>query len=269
MAVKFDDIAKTATEVLNDDYAKGYTFKTKQKTSFDGAVVTTAVDIDNTVSAKMTWKLPAPLGYSKICIDKLEMDKGGKYKMECSSDKLCSADGVKLECKSDLVGSHKVGIIYTGMKDCRVNVEAPATDPLAFTADASYKAGNITCATKFTMDKITTPDIAARYTSGPLFAALCVNKGLTAFNSHLFYKVSPELKCALKYEAKLDKVANGSLTAGCAYALPNGWVKAKVADDMSLCLALKHSLSKGFDVLASTTYNQKGDMSCGFSLNVE
>ncbi|CAE8585120.1 unnamed protein product, partial [Polarella glacialis] len=37
--------------------------------------------------ARLTWKLPAPLGFSAVCVDKLEMDKAGKFKLEASTDK--------------------------------------------------------------------------------------------------------------------------------------------------------------------------------------
>ncbi|OLP99588.1 hypothetical protein AK812_SmicGene17848 [Symbiodinium microadriaticum] len=98
--------------VLNDDYqTKGYQFKAKQKTEFQGAVVTSAVDLfppkepperkdaaslsrrrhlespespdpevcqETSVMtpAKLTWRLPQPFGVKAVCIDKLELDRG-------------------------------------------------------------------------------------------------------------------------------------------------------------------------------------------------
>merc|ERR1711972_457235 len=88
--VKFDDIPKVANEVLNDDYqVSGYVFKAKQKTSWGGSVLSTQVDLFQekcATPAKLAWKLPAPFGRTAFCVDKFEMDKGGKFKLEASSD---------------------------------------------------------------------------------------------------------------------------------------------------------------------------------------
>merc|ERR1712083_661975 len=95
----------------------------KQKTNLDGAVVTTAVDLfgkDCATPAKLTWKFPKPFGLSGICVDKLEMDKGGKFKFEAVVDKdMHSVKDLKLEIKSDLVDLTKAtgGFTFTGIAD--------------------------------------------------------------------------------------------------------------------------------------------------------
>merc|ERR1712194_992307 len=63
MPCKFDDISKVAAEVLNDDYqTKGQVFKTKQKTSYGGAVLSTQVDFfgDKGVASLTTSRRPLP-----------------------------------------------------------------------------------------------------------------------------------------------------------------------------------------------------------------
>lgn len=63
MPVKYNDLAKGATAVLDDDYkTSGYEFKAKQGTSWKSAVVTTAVDVlpkdgKSATPAKVTWKM--------------------------------------------------------------------------------------------------------------------------------------------------------------------------------------------------------------------
>merc|ERR1719469_1854129 len=110
--VKFDDLAKATNEVLNDDYQlNGHQFQAKQKTSFEGAVVTTAVDLfakDCATPAKLTWKFPKPFGLAGVSIDKLEMDKAGKFKFEAAFDQAAhTVPDLKLEFKSDLVDVSK------------------------------------------------------------------------------------------------------------------------------------------------------------------
>ena len=75
-----DDSPKVARIVLKDDYQTfGDQLKTEQKTSWNGAVVSSAVDIfeEKGTGAKITWKLPAPLGLKGLNNDKFEIDKKG------------------------------------------------------------------------------------------------------------------------------------------------------------------------------------------------
>merc|ERR1712217_746023 len=117
-------------EVLNDDYqVSGHQLKAKQKTNLDGAVVTTAVDLfakDCATPAKLTWKFPKPFGLAGVSVDKLEMDKAGKFKFEAVVDKAAhTVQDLKLELKSDLVDMAKAsgGFTYTGVKNTQVKFE--------------------------------------------------------------------------------------------------------------------------------------------------
>ncbi|CAE7252314.1 unnamed protein product [Symbiodinium sp. CCMP2456] len=119
---------QTSNEVLNDDYQQGYLFKAKQKTSWHGSVVTTAVDIlpgDKApmTPAKITWRLPTPLGCPFVVIDKLEMDKKGGIKLEGSTEK--ALKGLRIELKPELsdVMKTKTGLIYSGLKDARLGLD--------------------------------------------------------------------------------------------------------------------------------------------------
>ena len=65
---KFDDISKTASSVLGDDFqCSGYQFKTKQKTNVGGGSAELAVDIlqkgEVQTPAKLTFKFPKPFSH--------------------------------------------------------------------------------------------------------------------------------------------------------------------------------------------------------------
>lgn len=277
MPVKFDDISKTANEVLSDDYqTKGTCFKAKQKTSFDGAVVTTTVDVVGDkicTPSKMTWKLPTPFGCPAFAIDKLEMDKSGGYKLECSSDKV-GIPKLKVEGKSDLVNfaKSKVGATYTGVKDAQFKFEATACNPEDCVAEATYQTGDITLGTKFELKKLvemSPPDLGMRYASGPLFASLYAKKGLSVFTAHGFYKATPELKCAATFEQNTQK-GNSNFSLGIGYAMQKGTlIKAKVQDGEYVHCTVKHDISKGFTALAGLTCSMSGVKNYGFQLSIE
>jgi len=273
--VKFDDISKTSNEVLSDDYqTSGFQLKTKQKTSFDGAVITSAVDLcpakDSCATpAKLTWKLPKPLGFSYFAIDKLEMDKAGKYKLEASTDKVYS--GLKVECKSDLADLSKIvaGCTYTGLKDTQIKLETKATNPQDFTCEVTRTVGIATCGIKCGMASITAPDVGARFLSGPFFGSIYAKEKFSAYTAHCYYKVSKDLKCAATFDYGGKK--SGNFSVGIGYDVMKGTsIKAKVQQDQSLHCSVKHAVAKGFSMIAGGKYDtKKGDYTYGLQLSIE
>ncbi|CAE8606117.1 unnamed protein product [Polarella glacialis] len=273
--VKFDDIHKTVNEVLSDDYqTSGFVFKTKQKTSWDGAVLSSQVDLfpakeSCMTPAKLTWKLPAPLGFSAICIDKLEMDKAGKFKLEASTDKIHPE--LKLECKSDLADISKItaGLTYTGVKDTQLKFETKATNPQDFVCEVMRTQGLATFGLKLTPATLTSPEVGARITSGPFFASLSAKEAFGAFSAHGLYKVSPELKCAATYN--MGGKQDGQGAVGVVYQCNKSTsIKAKVQQDQSLSCTVKSAISPGFTLLGGGKYDsKKGDFTYGLQLSVE
>jgi len=275
MPVKFDDIPKTATEVLNDDYTvSGYAFKAKQKTNYDGAVITTSVDLFGKdavqTPAKLSWRFPKPLGIVGFAIDKLEMDKGGKFKMEASADKdLHKIPNLKIEAKSDLADPAKIvaGLTYTGIKDAQVKIETKPASAKDVIAEATYLCCTpATIGLKYSGGSC---DLGCRYAKGPFFAAALAGANMSVFTGHLFYKLNDKMKvaCSGVYGGK----ASGTVTLGCSYDISaTTKAKAKVSKDGVVCCTLKHDLAKGCTAMAGGKYNTtKGDFSYGFSLSIE
>jgi len=269
--VKFDDIPKVANEVLSDDYqVSGHVFKAKQKTSWGGAVLSTQVDLfgkECATPAKLAWKLPVPFGCTHFCVDKLEMDKGGKFKLEASAGKLYP--GLKVDCKSDLADVNKVSVghTYTGLKDTQLKLEHKLTNPQEFTGEVTYSTGIATCGMKFTSAVLSggIPDFGVRLLSGPYFCSVLAKEKFGAFTAHGFYKATPDVKCAASYQ--YGGKSNGNFTLGVSY---KGLYKVKVAQDQSICCSVKHSAAKGFTVLSGLKYDiKKGGYSYGVQLSIE
>eukprot|EP00418_Pyrodinium_bahamense_P013195 CAMPEP_0179125858 /NCGR_PEP_ID=MMETSP0796-20121207/59550_1 /TAXON_ID=73915 /ORGANISM="Pyrodinium bahamense, Strain pbaha01" /LENGTH=278 /DNA_ID=CAMNT_0020824589 /DNA_START=56 /DNA_END=892 /DNA_ORIENTATION=+ len=275
--VKFDDLPKAATEVLNDDYqTAGYQMKAKQKTSWDSATATTTVDLWGKdpvqTPAKLSWKFPKPLGIAGLCVDKLEMDKAGKFKLEASADKaLHSVADLKLEVKSDLESMSKAaaGFTFTGLKDTQVKFE---TKPLAaqeFTLEVTRAFPSATLGLKCGLANMTKPDVGARFQSGPLTCALLAREKLSVFSAFACLKARDDLKLACCYEHGGKK--SGSFGLGLAYSVAKGTLlKAKVAQDRSVSVGLKQEVSKGFTVLTGLKYETlSGKNTFGVQLSIE
>lgn len=273
--VKFDDLSKTANEVLADDYqTSGFQFKAKQKTSWDGAVLTSTVDLfppkDSTATpAKLSWKLPKPLGCTAVSVDKLELDKAGKLKLEASSTN--SFGGVKLEAKSDLSVSGTVaGFTYTGLPETQVKLETKLVNPQDFALEVTRTVcPPATVGIKFGNKNLIRPDVGVRVTKGAFFASLLAKEQLSAFTAHGYHKACCGVRTAASYQ--YGGKGNGQFSLGLAWDVVKGTqVKAKVQQDNSVSLSVKHELSKGFTVLAGGKYDAKGgNHTYGFQLSIE
>jgi len=277
--VKFDDLSKVANDIISEDYqVNGHVLKAKQKTSWGGSVLSTQVDFSGdgcATPAKLTWKLPVPFGCKHFCVDKLEMDKGGKFKLEASADKLYK--GLKVECKSDLLDVNKVtlGHTYTGIDNTQLKLEHKLTKPQDFTGEVTHSAGIATCGLKFSSAILSggIPDFGLRLHSGDFFCSLLAKEKFGAFTAHGLYQANKDTKCALTYQH--GGKASGNFALGVSYnGIVNGpfqgQYKVKVAQDQSICCSVKQSWAKGFTVITGLKYNaKKGDTSVGVQLSIE
>jgi len=280
MPVKFDDISKVANSMLMDDFqTSGYQLKAKQKTSWYGSTVTSAIDVlppggkdAICTPAKLTWKFPKPFGFDGVIIDKLEMDKSGKMKLECCVDKNAhKRSDLVIEAKSDLAKANNLvfGAVVTSVADTRLALETKALDPANFTADLTRTFKGATFGVKFGKDNLSQPDVGARFEQGPMFGSLLVKKKFTNFTVHGLYTVNDDLKVA----ATVDKTKDTQhYSAGFAYrANGNTTLKVKVSDDKSVSAAVKHEVSKGFTVIAGAKYSNSAGTpyTTGLQLSIE
>lgn len=214
MPCKFGDIQKKAADVLNEDHqTKGYTIKSKQKTSWDGAVLTTACDLfsgkdEITTPGKVTWKFPKPAGFSGISIDKFEIDKKGGMKLEAVADNsLHKVKDLKVEFKSDLKDLSQItkGITFTGIKDTQIKAEVKPLDLKKFSAEVTRSVGDLaTVGVKFGGAGV--PDVGLNLTKGPAFAAVTAGAGFSVFNVYGMYTVNDKLKVAATFEQGGKKI---------------------------------------------------------------
>mmetsp|Transcript_38929 Transcript_38929/g.112510 ORF Transcript_38929/g.112510 Transcript_38929/m.112510 type:complete len:275 (-) Transcript_38929:119-943(-) len=274
MPTKFDDIAKPMNEVLNDDFpVGGHMLKAKQKT--DGnATITTQVDFFSggaATPAKLTWKVPKPLGLGAVSIDKLEMDKSGKFKLEVSSEKLCPV--VKFEGKTadvqDLAKA-TVSLTYTGSKTILAKLETKAMKPMEVSGELTYQCPKAICGLKFSPALLQggLPDFGVRAWQGAFVGSLVAKDALGTFTGGCTYTHQTD-KGAMKYAATYTQSKKGppgfALGVSC-----KGLYKLKVNDQQNIFCSIKHQCSKGVTSLVGLRYNlKKGDWGYGVELNIE
>lgn len=296
---KFDDLWKTVKDVLTEDYqVKGLNLKSKQKTSFEGCgdvlpflsaegakkeggTLTTTIDIDvaakSATPAKLTWKLPKPVGLAGIAFDKLEVDKDGKMALEAAMDKgLHGVSDFKLGCKSDLKSLETVKLngTYTGVADAFVQAEFTAMNPMgSYAVQACYAMQGATVGVKST--EKSPIDVGASYVHGPMFCSLYAKENFSAFNFHGYYKASDDLKLAAEYSMGGTK-DNGKFSAGLAYKVNEVMsVKSKLTGqngaDLAVSASVKRELAKGVNVIAGSSFpvDPAKGWSCGMQFLIE
>lgn len=279
MPAKFGDLTKTATDVLNDDFqVKGFQLKTKMKTNWDKAVVTSATDLwdkgEVATSSKITWKLPSPLGAQGISIDKLELDKSGAMKIEAGLDaKLHKVKDLKVEIKTDLKDTKKlaVGITFAGIKDTLIKAEVKplgkAQEGAVLEVTRDFPNG-LAAGVKLSGSAPTKPELVATIVGGPCFMAFTQKDMFKSFGVYYHHRVNSDLQISTAFQrgSKEDGVS-----AAAEYKVRAGTsLKAKVqVQDKSVSASVKHELSKGLSVLAGGRYGGKDKFSYGVQVSVE
>jgi len=273
---KFDDIAKTASSVLGDDFqCKDFQLKTKQKTNFAGATSEVVVDLfgkaDMKTPAKLSFKLPKPLAmFDGFAIDKLDVDHAGKIKVETSASKaLHTIDGLKVEVKSDLAKEVTYASTYTGVKDSVLKFETKHTAPTDFTAEVLHCHGPAVLGARFQGTTNLCPAVGASFQFGDMFASVVAKNMFSEFTCHAFYKATDDIKVAASFQQ--GGKTNGAWAVGGAYAIRKDLsAKAKVESNNTVSVAVKTDLAKGLSLLAGVNSGFDGSgMKYGAKLNIE
>jgi len=268
--IKFGDISKVASDVHKIDAdVGGIVLKTKQKTSLQNSNLSMQVDLfsgKDATPTKLTYVWPKPLGFKKAFIDKLEVDRSGKLKLEASSADVFP--GLMLELKSDLADINKVatGFTYTDYKETQVKFECKATNPQDFDVESTYTKDKITVGCKLNSGilKGTAPDFGVRFLNGPMFCSLLAKDALKSYTASAAYKANADFHCAASYTH--GGKANGNYTVGLSY---KGKAKLKLDQTQTVSCSYKHAVSKGFTLLGAASYNASKGPRFGVQLSIE
>jgi len=266
---KFDDISKTASSLLGDDFqCKGCQLKTKQKTQLDGATSEVTVDFAGAgecrTPAKLNFKFPKPFGLKGFSIDKLELDSKSVGKAETSISKdMHGIDGMKIDVKcapKDVAMS----ITYTGIADTSVKVESKNFSAAKYNLEVLHGLGDAVFGAKLDQDTLC-PNVGVNYQSGPFFVSVFAKKQFSAFTLHKHYKVSDDIKVAATYD-----FPKNSWSVGGSFNLGDITAKAKVNEAQLVSAAFKTDLAKGLSLNAGGSYNiASGAYGFGAKVSIE
>jgi hypothetical protein len=275
LPAKFDDVSKTASSVLGDDFqCAGFQLKSKQVSNFGGATSELTVDYaptaDTKTPTKMSFKFPKPAPMLEgLAIDKLDLDKNGVIKMETSLSKaLHKVDGLKIEAKTDFAKSTTYHTTFTGVQDTIIKFDTKHSAPQDFTLELVRGVGPAVVGAKLSGLTTLCPDVGASYTHGDFFASVIAKNQFKEFTTHGLYTASKDIKVAATYQQGGKK--SGAWTVGGTTVLPMD-LSAKAKFDGSLVsVALKKDLAKGTKLFGGVSYNVSGgDITYGAKLAIE
>lgn len=274
-AVAYSDLSKHGTSVLDAGYmSSGYKFKSKVGTGWDGASVSVSVDLtpgDEKIKtpAVLSWSLPKPFGAEGLSVDRLEMDKDGKYALQASAGKgFHFVNGLSVSAKSDLEDVDKtvLGLTYKGLEATTVSLATKLTKPEEYELQVTRAIGDATVGLSMDHGK-TVPDVGMCYKAGPFFASLQATDKLKDVAGCVAYDVTDGLKIAAAYELQDSSKGaqlgtDDTFSVGADFKVAKGYqVKAKVQHDQVISGTLKHDLSSGLAVQVGGTYDLKNQQS--------
>jgi len=277
LPAKFDDVAKSASSVLGDDFqCSGFQLKAKQATNFGGATSDITVDYDGKADtktpAKMSFKFPKPVPMLEgLAIDKFELDKKGVMKVESSLSKaLHGVDGLKIEVKTDFGAKTTYGSVFTGYKDAMVKFETSHSAPTDFTVECLHARGSAVVGAQLKGTKNLCPSVAASYQHGDIFASVVAKEKFSEFTAHALYSLNANnAKLVATYQHG-GKTSGSWTVGGSAGGLPMD-MSAKAKFDGSLVsMTVKKDLAKGTKLFCGLGYNLgDGNMTTGAKLSIE
>lgn len=249
LASKFEDLGRPCWSMLEDDYkTSGYQFKGTLASDFEGAAITTDVDLVRalTLSGKTVLATPAKVsvnlpGIKGLCIDKLHVHYGGNFNLETSLDQhlhkvrgmlgLVTSNfrsirdiivgaqyhGVKnliLEGKSSLLGFDKASLMVThyGLKDTMMSLSTAIPKPHEFNVEATRRLGRATLGARFgnAKGRDLSVDMSAQYKSPSVFGALEARDRLKMLNGSVLVAVTPKLMLGASYDQRLRAEPRGT-----------------------------------------------------------
>lgn len=285
---KFDDISKTASSVLGDDFqCKGFQLKSKQTTKavdswHTGAHVELTTDLfgagDCKTPTKLGFKFPKPFTFVQgIAVEKLEIDKEGKGNLEVLvGDALHGVNGLKLEVKSAFpcqeLTNHSLSFCstYTAIKDTSIKIETKQADPTNVGVEILHGIGSSVIGAKLNgLNNGLCPSMGVNFASGDFFGSVIAKQQFTEFTAHGFYKVSNDIKVAATYQQG-GKTSGNWAAAGAYTFSPDLTAKAKFDQSQTVSLGFKRAVAKGTSLVGGMSYAvSNGAITYGAKLSIE
>lgn len=247
MVTKFADIAKGPSDLLGDDYTTKTTLKCKKPA---GPLAVT-IETERGSSGSLSSKIGTKFTYAGLSFDKIQFKPDGSGVLE-TSIKPCPG------CITTFKGSKgaDLGVDYT-YGDVRLTGDLDVKDMSKFSSSACLTAsggiivgGDMVYSIK--SKGVSTYNIGASYSSGPLFVSAVTANKVSSLNVGLLYTVNSNLTVATKSSHSSGKPLD-SFSVGGKFKAGFGDVKAKFDSSGSISACLIKDVAPKVTLTASAT----------------
>eukprot|EP00560_Eucampia_antarctica_P006044 CAMPEP_0197826406 /NCGR_PEP_ID=MMETSP1437-20131217/3364_1 /TAXON_ID=49252 ORGANISM="Eucampia antarctica, Strain CCMP1452" /NCGR_SAMPLE_ID=MMETSP1437 /ASSEMBLY_ACC=CAM_ASM_001096 /LENGTH=265 /DNA_ID=CAMNT_0043426829 /DNA_START=49 /DNA_END=846 /DNA_ORIENTATION=- len=246
MAIKFSDLAKAPTDILNEDYTSKVSLKCKK----NAGPVAVTIETERAARGTLTSKVGTKFSYAGLNFDKVQHTADGGSVLETS---LVPAPGFKLSFKGGRgavlgLDYKKSNFVATGKMDVK--------DMSKFSTSACLGlSGGVTVGSELAYalsgkTGVTSFNVGASYSAGSFFAAAATASKFSQLNVDCMYKVNPDLSIAGSTTHSAAESIN-LVAVGCAYKAPLGDIKAKVGSNGVLSAVLVKNIAPKVALTAS------------------
>jgi len=233
---KFSDIAKGPNDLLNDDYTSSVSLKCKA----NAGPVAVTIETERSANGSLSSKVGGKFAYAGLNFDKVQAKADGSNVLETS---LVPCTGCKMTFKAnkgaDLGFEYTAGsIITTGSLDV-LNMSKVSTSTCIGVAPGINVGGELGYNLSGDKAGLSSYNIGASYSTGPLFASVTSTSKFSQFNVGVLYKVNKDLSLASSTTHSSSKTCDVVAIGGAYSGLGSvGTIKAKVGSNgvTSACL---------------------------------
>jgi len=252
--MKFSDISKPSKDLLGDDYTSNVTLKAKGKAGPIGVTIET----DRSPAGTLSSKIGGKFSYAGLNFDKVQVKADGSNVLETS---LVPCSGCKVTFKAnkgaDLGVEYTAGsITTTGSLDV-LNMSKLSTSAICVSvAPGINLGGDLSYNISGEKAGLSSYNVGASYTSGPLFASVTSASKLSQFNIGVMYKVNSDLSLASSTTHSADKSCDVLAVGGTYTGLGSlGTIKAKVGSNGVTSACLVKEIASKVNLTASGSVN--------------
>ena len=235
--MKFSDISKPSSDLLNNDYCSNVTLKAK---GLSAGPIAVSIETERSAAGTLSSKVGGKFAYAGLNFDKLEAKADGSNVLETS---LVPCPGCKMTFKAnkgaDLGLEYTAGkMTTTGSLDV-LNMSSFSTSTCIGVSPGINVGGNLSYNLSGDKAGLSSYNVGASYATGPMYASVTSSNKFGQFNVGVLYKVNKDLSLASSTTHSSSKACDIAAVGGSYSGLGSvGTIKAKVGSNgvTSACL---------------------------------
>ena len=228
--MKFSDISKPSSDLLNENYCSNVTLKAK---NLSAGPIAVTIETERSAAGTLSSKVGGKFAYAGLNFDKVEHKADGTSVLETS---LLPCPGCKMTFKAnkgaDLGLEYTAGkMTTTGSLDV-LNMSSFSTSACIGVSPKINIGGDLSYNLSKDKGGLSSYNFGASYATGPMFASVTTANKFAQFNVGVMYNVSNDLSLASSTTHSSTKACDVLAIGGAYSGLASvGTIKAKMGSN--------------------------------------